>query len=287
MTRAVQSQITVPDKVSVHSTEQSDHEKSYGASLHPIGDSASDGDTGERPVREKLKKTSIASIPKYGITSVETTAEEHADISMKSRSEEGDQAPGQQSMETGIERRGRAIRKRSLEDFDATDISEGMSAEKTMDGHIRKRSRDIRSGSSINSRSRRRSPEVPVREESEDLDCGPQATALRHNLEDTSIQEDKPNPILEATDHDMQETVLSPKKKRSRDQFELESQREQKIAATDENRARRRSSEEARRTNETNSSKYKAGDQSLPNGHVYSPKDDSGRIQNEDSITEV
>ena len=287
MTRAVQYQSPLLDNVSVHSTEQSDNQKSYTASLHPIGDSASDGDVGERPVREKLKKTSIASIPKYGITSVEMCAEEQADTFMKSQGEEGDQALGQQPTEAGIERRGRTIRKRSLEVFDATDTGKGVSTETTVDRHVRKRSRDIRSGSSINSGSRRRSPEVSVREESEDLDSGQQATALRHDLEETTIQESTPNPVLEATDHEMQETVLSPKKKRSRDQFELESQREQKIAATDENRARRRSSEEERRMSETKPSNTETGKQSFLNGHLIAPKDDSGTIQNEGLITKV
>ena len=284
MTRAVQCQSPLPGNVSVQPTEQSDFQKSHTAGLHPPGDSASDGDAGERPVREKLKKTSIASIPKYGIAS----AEEQADTSMKSQSEEGDQAPGPQPTDTSTERRGRATTKRSLEEFDSVDTSKGISTETTVDRHVRKRSRDVRSGSSINSGSRRRSPEVSVREESEDLDSVQQATALRHDLEETSIQESTPKPVPAAADHEMQESVLSPKKKRSRDQFELESQREQKIAATDENRARRRSSEEGRRMiSGTESSQNETDEQSLLNGHSTAPKDDSSKIQNEGVSTKV
>ena len=50
----------------------------------------------------------------------------------------------------------------------------------------------------------------------------------------------------ETSDHEMRDSTVSPRKKRSRDQFDPDLDREQKIAATNETRAHRRSDEMSR-----------------------------------------
>jgi len=263
--------------------------------LRPTGDSASDGDAGERPVREKLKKTSIASMPKYGTISAENEAEAPVDIVMASQEFEEDQAPEHQPpgadaehRTTGVEDRGRAVRKRSLEDLDAADTSNHISTETSISAHARKRSRDVRAGKHIKSESRQRSSQNSVREENEEFESGREAKALREDLEETKIKESTPTSGPEFADHEMQESVLSPKKKRSRDQFEADVQREQKIAATEENRARRRSSEEERRAlGQKEKTEGVSEDQSLQNGHAVAPKDSTSKNHIDTSTTKV
>lgn len=267
----------------------------HTTNVHPTGDSASDGDAGERPVREKLKKTSIASMPKYGIISAENQAEAPVDIVMASQETEDDQAPEHQlpsadvePRTSGVEDRGRAVRKRSLEDLDAADMSNHISTETAIGAHARKRSRDVRSGKHIKSESRQRSPQNSVREENEEFESGKEARALREDLEETKIKESTPTSGPEFADHEMQESVLSPKKKRSRDNFEADVQREQKIAATEENRARRRSSEEERRAmGQNEKTEGISEEQSLQNGHAIAPKDNTSKDPTDTSTTKV
>lgn len=286
MTQPASGQNPPPDNGSVTFSERSEVAKTHTASLHPTGDSASDGDAGERPVREKLKKTSIASIPKYGIMLAETEAEAPADIVMLSQENEEHQTPGPQLPTTSVELRstgvdrGRAVRKRSPEDLDAADTTNRISAEPATAAHARKRSRDVRSGIDIKSESRRRSPQNSVREENEEIESGREAKALREDLEETKIKESTPTSGPEVADHEMQESVLSPKKKRSREQFEADNQREQKIAATDENRARRRSSEEERRAlDKKQGTEGGFNEMTTQNGHVVAPMDSLSKMQ--------
>lgn len=295
MTQPAQEESTSRDNGSMTFPERSEVGKSHTTNLHPTGDSASDGDAGERPVREKLKKTSIASIPKYGVVSADMEAEAPADIVMASQGHEEYQAPDPElpttvveRTNTGVEDRGRAVRKRSLEDLDAVDISNRVSAETSTGAHARKRSRDVRSGRDIKSESRRRSPKDSVREENEEIESGREAKALREDLEETKIKENTPTSGPEVEDHEMQESILSPKKKRSRDQFEADIQREQKIAATEENRARRRSSEEERRAlEETEATTSDSKERSTQNGHAVAPKESTGKSQTDASTSKV
>ena len=249
MMHTAQCQSPSRDKGLGHPTESEGTRKPQTAHLTPSGDSASDGDAGERPIREKLKKTSIASIPKYGIAEANATfeePEEHSDTVMASQEVMEEIPAGTWQADTDTNERGRPHKKRSFDDIDAVETSKDTPLSASMSAHARKRSRDVRSVEGTKSASHRRSPEASVREESEALESQKQDSALRDELEDTTIKENASKPPSETTDHEMQESVLSPKKKRSRDQFESESHREQKIAATDENRARRRSSEEDR-----------------------------------------
>ena len=294
MTQPASGQSPPPDNRFMTFPERSEIAKPHTTSLHPTGDSTSDGDAGERPVREKLKKTSIASIPKYGFVSAENEAEAPTDIVMLSQENEENQRPDPQlastSVElrsTGVEDRGRTVRKRSLEDLDTVDTTNRMSAEASTAAHARKRSRDVRSGKEIKSESRRRSSQNPLREENEEIESGREAKALREDLEETTIKESTPTSGPEVVDHEMQESVLSPKKKRSREQFEADIQREQKIAATDENRARRRSSEEERRALHPEGSKDGLKEQTAQNGHAVAPMDSTSKMQTDTTTTKV
>jgi hypothetical protein len=295
MAQAALEESPTADNESTPFLERSEVAKPQTANLHPTGDSASDGDAGERPVREKLKKTSIASMPKHGIISAENEAEAPIDIIMASQENEDDQAPepqlsntGGEPMTTGVEDRGRAVRKRSLEDLDGADTGNHISTETSISAHARKRSRDVRSGKHIKSESRRHSRQNSVREENEEVESGREAKALREDLEETKIKESTPTSGPEVADHEMQESVLSPKKKRSRDHFEADIQREQKIAATEENRARRRSSEEERRAlDQKKTTKGASEEESLQNGRAVAPEDSTSKIHTDTSTTKV
>ncbi|MCJ1415895.1 hypothetical protein MMC32_002230 [Xylographa parallela] len=279
MARTAQRQSPPGDSGLGCPTESAETRKPHPIHLAPSGDSASDGDAGERPIREKLKKTSIASIPKYGIAEANATTdepEEHPDTVMASQEATEETSPDIQHVGAEVRERGRPHKKRSFDDIDAVEASKDDPLDASMSAHARKRSRDIRSVDGKKSASRRRSPEVSLQEESEAIESQKQDSALRDELEDTTIKENVSKPPSETADHEMHETVLSPKKKRSRDQFESESHREQKIAATDENRARRRSSEEDRP--ETAGSvivESSTVEQSKQNGNVIIPTEPS------------
>ena len=146
-------------------------------------------------------------------------------------------------------------------------------------GHLRKRSRDVHAGE--NPKEDRRPPlgGIPVREEPEDAANGtatsgacinaienpvdnvlPAAEALsqaemeqdeqpqdvNEPIQDISgkvRQDNVTDPEKESADLEMRDSASSPRKKRSRDQFDTEADREQKIPATEEARAHRRSDE--------------------------------------------
>ena len=279
MARTAQRQSPPGDSGLGCPTELAETRKPHPIHLAPSGDSASDGDAGERPIREKLKKTSIASIPKYGIAEANATTdepEEHPDTVMASQEATEETSPDIQHVGAEVRERGRPHKKRSFDDIDAVEASKDDPLDASMSAHARKRSRDIRSVDGKKSASRRRSPEVSLQEESEAIESQKQDSALRDELEDTTIKENVSKPPSETADHEMHETVLSPKKKRSRDQFESESHREQKIAATDENRARRRSSEEDRpETAGSGIVESSTVEQSKQNGNVIIPTEPS------------
>ncbi|MCJ1378355.1 hypothetical protein MMC17_001452 [Xylographa soralifera] len=285
MTRTAQRQSPPQDSGLGRPAELAETGMPHSIHLAPSGDSASDGDAGERPIREKLKKTSIASIPKYGIAEANATpdeSEEHPDTVMASQEATEETLPQIQPVGVEVIERGRPHKKRSFDDIDAVETSKDDPLGASMSAHVRKRSRDVRSVEGKKSASRRRSLEVSVQEENEALESQKQDSALRDELEDTSIEEVVSKPPSETADHEMQESVLSPKKKRSRDQFESESHREQKIAATDENRARRRSSEEDRpETAGSEIVESNTVEQSNQNGNITIPTEPSTETEAE------
>jgi Ran-binding protein 3 len=114
------------------------------------GSTASDNETGERPVRRKLKETRI-------------TSETNADVT----SGDGD-GSGNSSDDSGGDR-GRLRKKRSLEDIQVEE--EDASAPETESAHRRKRSRDSQDGdddvgpSTTHNNVRAGTPEAPSRNE--------------------------------------------------------------------------------------------------------------------------
>lgn len=274
------------------------------AHLQPMGiysthqtttDPASDNDTSERPVREKLKKTSIASIPKHDATLVkdETVAQEDHNM-LPEHDEEKLQST---NTESEGEPRGRPARKRSLDDLEATDPNEAPSASVSteMTGrHVRKRSKDVHAGESLKSETRKQeSPKPPLHEESEAMDDGKLEDET--NIVDSTViapnSTKAPPSEAEAADQEMQESILSPRKKRSRersgDQPEAESYRGQKIAATDETRRRRSSEEERMDQDETGEASTKPEDESAQSEPVVQPTESSSKTTTEIPTAEV
>lgn len=214
------------------------------SSTHIIVDSASDNDTSERPVREKLKKTSLASLPRDNLMSPRAHTESERDDAMLTHH---DMARDEQTTGVRPGPRGRPLRKRSFDDIEPAECN---TFEVTADvisntgGHARKRSRDVRVGAGFDGENRKRgAPETPVQEVDE------------RNLSDNEMAELEDNRFPEsgalshiqgAVDEDMTDSTLLPRKKRSRDQFDTAMDREQKIPATEEAKAQRRSEESER-----------------------------------------
>ena len=78
MTQTNQRERTVPDTVTVFPRDAS---MSPSQSLRPTTDSLSDNDNGEKPVREKLKKTSLASMSNHIVERQERTLKSNGENS--------------------------------------------------------------------------------------------------------------------------------------------------------------------------------------------------------------
>lgn len=217
------------------------------SSTHLTVDSASDNDTSERPVREKLKKTSLASLPRDSFTSPRAHTEPERDDVMLTHHAEEDPVPNEQSTGVRPGTRGRPLRKRSFDDIEPAESDTfQVSTDVISDtgGHARKRSRDVRVGVAFDGESRKRgAPEIPVQEVDEQNLSDNEMV----ELEDARSPESGAlSPIQGAVDEDMTDSNLLPRKKRSRDQFDTDTDREQKIPATEEAKAQRRSEESER-----------------------------------------
>ncbi|KAL9112945.1 MAG: hypothetical protein Q9227_002809 [Pyrenula ochraceoflavens] len=174
----------------------------------------SDGEAGERPVREKLKKTSIAGLSQH------TTAQE-ADRSMNDTPNIDSAEP-----EVGSDhaQRGRPARKRSYEDIQQEELQTESTADKetasTQSLHKRMRSRDVSAPvpSEPNGKdSARRDPVIHEEEHSIS-----QLAASTAEEEDSNGHK-PPTPeqdLPEDGTREVADGILSPRKKRSRDQFD-------------------------------------------------------------------
>lgn len=208
-------------------------------------ESASDNDTGERPVREKLKKTSIATLPKYGVAAA-ASADNPVDDDNSMAPRHTASKTSSNAVPTDHDIRGRPTRKRSFDDLEATNESSAANKPTTNshgkesdEGHTRKRSRDIHADDSSRESGRRQSSrEEPVLEE--EGKEGDEGDSMKVSQERSSTPPGQP----EAMEEDGGPGVLSPRKKRSRDQVEQDQDKKQKVAATEEERARRNSEEE-------------------------------------------
>ena len=252
-------------------------------SLRPTADSISDNDTSEKPVREKLKKTSLASMSSHIVGRQERASKVNEDKAATHHLHR-DSSPENCVEEKAMEPRGRPVKKRSFDDLDTPEaecIEAGREhvAKPNANGHLRKRSRDVRVGEVPIENRRPLLPGPPVREESEDAENGIETREGCVNvsksamdsiapaigtLSQQEIEQDKqlqhsigPSKSVfgtvkgdnvvesekDSADYEMRDSAFSPQKKRSRDQFDTEADREQKIPATEEARAHRRSDE--------------------------------------------
>lgn len=280
MTQTNQRQQTATNTVS---TLQQNLSKDPSTSSRPTTDSISDNDTSEKPVREKLKKTSLASMSgniEDGQESAFNANEENSASTPKHR----DSLLEKQTNKKGAEPRGRPVKKRSFDDPDTPEAYGNETAREHVaklnaNGHLRKRSRDVRVGETPVEDRRPVLAETPVREESEDAAYGVETREAYIGGPENSVNSRSPatealSPVemeqdkqahditepkqyssgtvqqvevakteKESADQEMRDSASSPRRKRSRDQFDTEADREQKIPATEEARAHRRSDE--------------------------------------------
>ena len=259
-----------------------DHSSNRSKTPHPAPETTSDNDVEEKPIREKLKKTSIASISQYAKSKEQTGSETQNDPTKVPSSFSPRQNLGDVEDRVEVDGlRGRPVRKRSFDDLEAIEPAEdGTEAmghrHETFNGHARKRSRDVRTGELVKEEGRLRAVEDPLHEVVEDARSD---TALQessdsmsekavdaateplsrveiesgtHNKGRNEAAQQENNGIIadstaeadtEFMDHEMRDSTASPRKKRSRDQLDSEAEREQKIPATEEARAQRTSDE--------------------------------------------
>ncbi|KAI4232809.1 MAG: hypothetical protein L6R40_007301 [Gallowayella cf. fulva] len=192
-------------------------------------DSASDNDTSDR-VREKLKKTSIATLPKTDAAALPSgCGMEHRppkdDFKGLPEQDTLNQTPSPTS-----ESRGRLSRKRSYDDSVEPTAEAAASPWESPsiqdDGkHARKRSRDVRAAQAQGTKSSGLPTEAVLQER------------------ESSSDEPLENDVL---DREMEDSISSPRKKRSREDLDTDLHRGQKIAATEEARANRRSEDSER-----------------------------------------
>lgn len=280
MTRTVQRQGSAQDSLS-HPGETSSGPL---PSLPPTTESISDNDTNEKSAREKLKKTSLASISKQTMNS--SQAEDvfgTEPMTTMGPASEGAAVPRNSSQEA--QPRGRPVRKRSFDDLEHSERDNSIFDEAQTvhaNGHARKRSRDVRAGELSKAEGRPQGAAwIVVQEEAEDrADSQVRNSTSDNDLEDsahnvpsgtekaipeplkveenircpltnqlsqedagTSIDSGGPEVKKDALDQETKDGASSPRKKRSRDQFDTEANREQKIVATEQTRAQRRSEE--------------------------------------------
>lgn len=273
MTRTSQRQTSTQDHAVLQPSETQSDLRPHTTSVNRHADSASDNDASERPVREKLKKTSIAAMPKYGIIPAREAVEGDGDDVMTSHNIEEGPTLGEEGPQDVQESRGRLSRKRSFEELKATESHEMDNTAEKSSGHTRKRSRDVKVGEPRRDGGARTSSLGASVEEQ--VEKRPNHEVLSESAEGKPVVEAGTPPSNdEPADHLMRESAFSPRKKRSRDRFEEEIDREQKIAATEETRARKRSQEEERdqvRTTATTSDETVEVEST--NGHSIPPKE--------------
>lgn len=213
-------------------------------------DQVSDNETSEGPVREKLKKTSIASIPR------QSELNQHTGDRIGEPSPSIAQVldnPTSTNQEAATELRGRPTRKRS---FDETGTEKTIHAHNQpeasiLSGRERKRSKEVSSTRSFSAKEQEQKPaSFPVLEDAvqpaQAAEPGNEAIQVSEKSEENEELVSSASVHPNSTDQEMQDSVFSPRKKRSRDQWDAELHREQKIIATEESKAHRRSEEHER-----------------------------------------
>jgi len=178
----------------------------------------SDVEGAERPVREKLKKTSIASLAQFNSIKSGQVQALTSNLQVEDRERQSD-------TELMSAVRGRPARKRSFDDLQKDDLrtsgDSGLSEELDKNvGHKRMRSRDVSGGDDAPSDGEPE-PEAVDQEES-DVDArrspgGPGVLVEAPARTETTPSRSAP---------EAEESILSPKKKRSRDQFDKDEEHE-------------------------------------------------------------
>jgi hypothetical protein len=265
---------------------------------------AGGGSDGEKPVREQLKKTSIATLPKYDIAAgdhnleVEEVDNEAADTHMTTPSSTTVNTAEASTEGAPDGPRAKFQGKRLREEQNSNDYLKDSPEDPptpSLGGHARKRSRDVRSGELSRAGQDTNIGGSPLAEEDEEegLEEGePTVTHEPLTQAPAGIPATSSTENGEATpdDHYMQETIQSPspKKKRSREDFDSsQSQREQKIAATDENRRRRSSEERLAQPSPVLGASEKLQQATSASGHAFTGDEDSGKIDTTTSSSKV
>jgi len=243
----------VADDSSMQSREGSPAHVADPSYLKPTSDRTSDNEASEGPVREKLKKTSIASIPRQaGSCESAEEIEAEANPTIAHVLANDAQAAGEGSCSEAADR-GRPVRKRSFDDLDMDTAAQSDHHEPetgTQDGRERKRSKDVRASRDPHSKT----DEVTVsaiqpadvvekRKKAEEDDESTEAKEIPNEMNEHAIPA---STDTELVNEEMHLSTFSPRKKRSRDQLDADSHREQKIPATEEAKAHRRSEEQER-----------------------------------------
>ena len=285
--------------------------------LHPMPHTANDNDASEKPVREKLKKTSIATLSQEAsrLQEEETTHDdEPSNEARPSQRNIPGGGPGHENVEMA---RGRPVKKRSFDDLEAAEgeidnvhISEYQDSR--LNGHTRKRSRDVRTGEPLQGERQPHTAGITLEEAAEETSniAGPQAwlgindqrpesameqanqSASGTDVEDYSGQRGvegmETSSTLDANvdlkDHMMLDSGTSPRRKRSREFIDTDIDREQKIPATEEARAQRRSVEIVR---DDTMEPTGNGTVRRENDTSTSQKSDVSRKQVQDNLTEA
>ena len=229
---------------------------------------ASDNESNERPVREKLKKTSIASIPKNDKVPNISAFEEPQSPNLHTMQEKSENDPGGGHF---TDQRGRVLRKRSFEDLQESEHSRGdtnIGMTENDAGHARKRSRDVGAHPVTDPEQQSES-----RGELDNTQIYPSTLSQKPGahvvtLEGTQV----------STDTESRHSALNLKKKRSRENYDVEMHREQKIAATKEPKAYWDSEEKEKSD--------RLPGTHIPSEHMYDPPNENFQEGNSSMIRE-
>lgn len=287
------------------------------ASAKPTSDSNSDNDTSDKPVREKLEKTSLATMSKHAASPLPVGGEIEMNPMATPEISQALLLTNTHESTTKEEPRGRPVKKRSFDDLETPERDHPAAKDwqpESSNGHVRKRSRDVRSWDFPKGDSRlQNAEEAPLHEEVDGKEkttkenyrngvldkkksnlstpmegCG---ISLQLKDEEKDLEKDAERSVSgpseavdskidsengkDVGDQDMQDPTSTPRKKRSRDEFDTEADREQKIVATEEARAQRRSDELDR------------ADVSCLGEDVTEPFEDSAAVKGPASAAEV
>ncbi|KAI9704791.1 MAG: hypothetical protein M1836_006571 [Candelina mexicana] len=244
-------------------------------------DSASDNETSERPVREKLKKTSIATLPKYGVALAADIEGDDGALRQEdpTKPEDTDQNKGR------IETRGRPARKRSLDDLEADDVDvqarvleDKRTSAESYSKHVRKRSRDMKPGETLESHGARKVSEESLREEGEEREDKKMSDPEKFITGAANVQMQLPEAMYEETSVGGQGL----RKKRSRDQFDKDLEKEVQDTSVEDDKVPR-SSEDSQRSN-GQSGRRSTRDQPETKRHRDTSLEAAGRAEKTEEI---